>query len=162
MSRSIVRAWILVAWGLVAGVALFAIQGHERTLRHGELVLLRLAPVDPRSLMQGDYMALRFAVDAELASVSGETESPKQNRPSFAYFTLDESRRAEFTGTGESPRHAAGQIRSWRGAPRSAPMRSFFRKEPASFSRQRSGAASGLQPMARRCWSRYMMSNCSG
>lgn len=110
MSRSIVRASILVAWGLVAGVALFAIQGHERTLRHGELVLLRLAPVDPRSLMQGDYMALRFAVDAELASVSGETESPKQNRPSFAYFTLDESRRAEFTCTGKSPRHAAGQI----------------------------------------------------
>jgi uncharacterized membrane-anchored protein len=110
MSRSIVRAWILVAWGLVAGVVLFAIQGHERTLRHGELVLLRLAPVDPRSLMQGDYMALRLAVDAELASVSGETESPKQSRPSLAYFTLDESRRAEFAGTGESPRHAAGQI----------------------------------------------------
>ena len=33
----------------------------ERLLRDGTVVLLELAPVDPRSLMQGDYMALRFA-----------------------------------------------------------------------------------------------------
>ncbi len=34
----------------------------ERTLKNGRLVLLQLAPVDPRSLMQGDYMALRYAI----------------------------------------------------------------------------------------------------
>jgi len=32
----------------------------ERLLASGNVVLLELAPVDPRSLMQGDYMALRF------------------------------------------------------------------------------------------------------
>jgi uncharacterized membrane-anchored protein len=39
----------------------------ERLLAHGRVVYLELAPVDPRSLMQGDYMALRFKVanDAE-------------------------------------------------------------------------------------------------
>src|SRR5690606_11199752 len=31
------------------------------------IVLLELAPVDPRSLMQGDYMALRFAVANDIA-----------------------------------------------------------------------------------------------
>ncbi|MFX7329222.1 GDYXXLXY domain-containing protein, partial [Acinetobacter baumannii] len=32
----------------------------EMLLKEGQLVLLPLAPVDPRSLMQGDYMALRY------------------------------------------------------------------------------------------------------
>lgn len=34
----------------------------EQTLSKGKLVLFRLAPVDPRSLMQGDYMALNYEV----------------------------------------------------------------------------------------------------
>jgi len=34
----------------------------EETLKNGKLVLLKLAPVDPRSLMQGDYMRLRYAI----------------------------------------------------------------------------------------------------
>lgn len=34
----------------------------ERLLANGRVVFLELAPVDPRSLMQGDYMALRFRV----------------------------------------------------------------------------------------------------
>ena len=38
----------------------FSIAGKERLLRDGKVVYLELAPVDPRSLMQGDYMALRF------------------------------------------------------------------------------------------------------
>src|SRR5690606_25902471 len=37
----------------------------ERHLTDGEIVLLELAPVDPRSLMQGDYMALRFQVEQD-------------------------------------------------------------------------------------------------
>ena len=31
-------------------------------MANGRIVLLELAPVDPRSLMQGDYMALRFRI----------------------------------------------------------------------------------------------------
>lgn len=45
--------------------ALLAILGwlvwqKEATLANGRLVLLELIPVDPRSLMQGDYMILRY------------------------------------------------------------------------------------------------------
>lgn len=39
-----------------------AIVDKERLLAHGRIVYLELAPVDPRSLMQGDYMALRFKI----------------------------------------------------------------------------------------------------
>lgn len=34
----------------------------EELLTDGQLVLLELTPVDPRSLMQGDYMALRYKI----------------------------------------------------------------------------------------------------
>jgi len=34
----------------------------ETIIRHGVPLLLELAPVDPRSLMQGDYMALDYAM----------------------------------------------------------------------------------------------------
>ncbi len=44
----------------------------EETLKNGKLVLLELAPVDPRSLMQGDYMRLRYAIarNVSLDSIS--------------------------------------------------------------------------------------------
>jgi uncharacterized membrane-anchored protein len=55
------------AIALVAGVAVLAfvnvgIYQREALLTGGRVVLLRLSPVDPRSLMQGDYMRLDFEV----------------------------------------------------------------------------------------------------
>src|SRR5688572_22048938 len=38
----------------------------EQTLANGNLILLELAPVDPRSLMQGDYMQLNYAINNNL------------------------------------------------------------------------------------------------
>jgi uncharacterized membrane-anchored protein len=40
----------------------FLIVKKEETLKNGRTMLLALAPVDPRSLMQGDYMILRYAI----------------------------------------------------------------------------------------------------
>ncbi|MEJ8801176.1 GDYXXLXY domain-containing protein [Pontibacter sp. H249] len=57
------RNWIILA-NLVLVLALFnwSVVQKEQTLEHGQLVLLELAPVDPRSLMQGDYMRLSYAI----------------------------------------------------------------------------------------------------
>jgi uncharacterized membrane-anchored protein len=41
----------------------YAIYQKEQIIANGETVLLELAPVDPRSLMQGDYMRLRYAIE---------------------------------------------------------------------------------------------------
>ena len=51
----------------VASLALvnWSIYAKERLLATGAVVLLELAPVDPRSLMQGDYMALRFKIASD-------------------------------------------------------------------------------------------------
>lgn len=63
------RKTIAVAAGIVILCAVnWAIYGREALLANGQVVLLELAPVDPRSLMQGDYMALRFAVARSLGA----------------------------------------------------------------------------------------------
>jgi uncharacterized membrane-anchored protein len=46
----------------------FEIAGKEGIVRDGTTLLLRLAPRDPRSLMQGDYMALRYSMVTEVAT----------------------------------------------------------------------------------------------
>ncbi|OYU44363.1 MAG: hypothetical protein CFE44_13360 [Burkholderiales bacterium PBB4] len=46
---------------LTLTVANFAIWQKEHLIAHGSRVFIALAPVDPRSLMQGDYMRLNFA-----------------------------------------------------------------------------------------------------
>ena len=57
------RKALMIAAGVLALAAVnWSIHAREALLRDGRVVLLELAPVDPRSLMQGDYMALRFKV----------------------------------------------------------------------------------------------------
>ncbi|WP_437614207.1 GDYXXLXY domain-containing protein [Erwinia sp. V71] len=44
-----------------------AIYQKEQLLAHGGVVRLALAPVDPRALLQGDYMALNYALNNHLS-----------------------------------------------------------------------------------------------
>ncbi len=67
MSASLVRSLILLGALLVLGSVDYSIYAKEQIKRTGEVMYLDLAPVDPRSLMQGDYMALRFTDAAEIA-----------------------------------------------------------------------------------------------
>jgi uncharacterized membrane-anchored protein len=82
---------------LVAGVAILAfvnvtVATRERLLSDGRVVLLELAPVDPRSLLQGDYMALEFRA-ARDAQHSKAVESTPDGRLVLA---LDERGVARF------------------------------------------------------------------
>lgn len=55
---------LILLWSgllLALAVANHGIVQRERILSDGRVLLLELAPIDPRSMMQGDYMALRFA-----------------------------------------------------------------------------------------------------
>ncbi|WP_033135952.1 GDYXXLXY domain-containing protein [Aeromonas finlandensis] len=62
-------ALLLSGLAIVAGINA-TVWRYERAMTSGEMVLLRLAPVDPRSLMQGDYMRLNYEIARELASSS--------------------------------------------------------------------------------------------
>lgn len=62
------RSWTLLAAVLVLGALNWAWAGKAWVIENGREVLLPLAPIDPRSLMQGDYMALRFALSEQIES----------------------------------------------------------------------------------------------
>lgn len=93
------RAIVLLGLILVLGAVNYSIYGKERIIADGETIFLELAPVDPRSLMQGDYMALRFRVaDAiESARDSGAFGSARRTAP----LTLDERGVAAFAASAE-------------------------------------------------------------
>jgi len=72
MSHTFSRRLLLIALVLVLGAVNWSIFAKERIKTSGERIFLALAPVDPRSLMQGDYMALRFELaDRIEAKASG-------------------------------------------------------------------------------------------
>ena len=73
-------------------VANYTIYSREQLLTEGRVVLLQLAPVDPRSLMQGDYMALRFQV-ANDAFGAGRVKEELQNGDDGALVLGLDSRR---------------------------------------------------------------------
>lgn len=69
--RSIVLGGMVV---VILGLANLQIAGKEQIIREGTTMLLRLAPVDPRSLLQGDYMALRYAMTNTVARAAEAAE----------------------------------------------------------------------------------------
>jgi len=56
----------------------------EKLRTEGTVVYLELAPVDPRSLMQGDYMALRLEVGNNVRDAVAELEYVKQDEKEAA------------------------------------------------------------------------------
>jgi len=60
--------WYIIAVNLIGLLVFFnfGILSKEDILEEGELVLLKLVPVDPRSLMQGDYMQLRYEISERI------------------------------------------------------------------------------------------------
>jgi uncharacterized membrane-anchored protein len=65
---------LILAGGIATGtLAMQSVAANEEILASGRQIYLALAPVDPRSLMQGDFMRLNFAVPAEA----------QRNRPSL-------------------------------------------------------------------------------
>jgi uncharacterized membrane-anchored protein len=55
------KRWIIwLNFLLFSGFMTYSITRNEKTLAEGQPVFLELAPQDPRSLMQGDYMQLAY------------------------------------------------------------------------------------------------------
>lgn len=50
-----------------------AIVDKEQHLANGQELLLKMVPVDPRSLMQGDYMRVRFAIEEDIKQHFGDS-----------------------------------------------------------------------------------------
>jgi uncharacterized membrane-anchored protein len=81
--------WIIIMVNMVLLFAYFnySIYSKEKTLQEGKLILLELAPVDPRSLMQGDYMRLNYVLSSNITTDS-------LPRRGYCVVVLDEHNRA--------------------------------------------------------------------
>ncbi|GIU34907.1 membrane protein [Shewanella colwelliana] len=58
--------WVVVTALTILALINVNIYQQEQLLVGGDVVIFELAPVDPRSLMQGDYMALNYRIAASL------------------------------------------------------------------------------------------------
>ena len=90
------RTLIVLGLALVLGAVDASILRKEHVKRAGEVVYLELAPRDPRSLMQGDYMALEFALARQVGTAA-------QAQPQgFLPVTLDERRVAHLAAASDA------------------------------------------------------------
>lgn len=105
------RLLIVLGAVVILGSVNHAIVGKERIKREGETVYVKLMPVDPRSLMQGDYMALRFElaeaieVGRRAEKIDPSTELLEEGKYHRAAIVLDEKRIASLSQPG-----AAGSL----------------------------------------------------
>ena len=88
------KAIVLIAGLLILIGVTAAISSKEQLLVSGRAVLLELAPVDPRSLMQGDYMALNFRVVNEAFGFRSDRKSLQND--GRVVLTVDENGVAKF------------------------------------------------------------------
>ncbi|MCL2916631.1 GDYXXLXY domain-containing protein [Shewanella litorisediminis] len=85
---------LIATFGLLAVINL-DIASKERQLAEGTVVRFALAPVDPRSLMQGDYMALAYALEAPILGALTDEERAG-SMTGYLWVTLDEHAQAHF------------------------------------------------------------------
>ncbi len=98
-------AWRQIAWwqkpavsitiailGLVSVLTFISmnVMKYETHLASGDPVLLQLAPVDPRGFMQGDYMALSYALERDILDVLDKAGDRPQSADGYVIVALDE------------------------------------------------------------------------
>ena len=94
----------IAALVIILGLVNWSIIGKEKQLSAGKVVYLELAPVDPRSLMQGDYMALRFRVANDVYNALPKSNDYNRWRhdveasDGFAVVSLDDRNIGTFKG----------------------------------------------------------------
>ena len=81
------------------GAVNYKVQQFEDVLATGKPVVLKIAPVDPRSLMQGDYMVLNYAI---LSEFQQSQVLPESNEPLESNEPIETVESNEITGIDES------------------------------------------------------------
>ncbi|AEA44766.1 GDYXXLXY domain-containing protein [Fluviicola taffensis] len=69
------RNLIIANMMLVFGVFGWMVFQKEELIKNGEILVLKLQPVDPRSFMMGDYMTLNYAINNDISTNSFDFEN---------------------------------------------------------------------------------------
>ena len=72
------------------GMVHIDVQNKEQVIAQGQKIYVPLAPRDPRSLMQGDYMALNFAFPQEVRDALNKGDTLGTSRHALVVAVLDE------------------------------------------------------------------------
>lgn len=122
----------LVGLALILGLANWHIAQKRSVIAEGKLLLLELRPADPRSLLQGDYMALALA-DAAMPNAEVIGSLPYRGT---VILSLDESGVGRFARMDDGSPSKQGELRvqyrrheDWRGPRLDYGARSFFFQE---------------------------------
>ena len=83
------------------GAVNYKVQQFEDVLATGKPIVLKIAPVDPRSLMQGDYMVLNYAILSEFQQ-SQFLPEPESNESLETSESIDAGEANETIGIDES------------------------------------------------------------
>ncbi|MGN6670977.1 MAG: GDYXXLXY domain-containing protein [Candidatus Nucleicultricaceae bacterium] len=83
------RTFILISLAFIIGYFNYSIFQKEQILKYGEPVYLKIEPVDPRSLMQGDYVIFKYSLTKTIK------QTPK-NPTGFVVIKVDENRVGHF------------------------------------------------------------------
>lgn len=102
MRKAVFLVGAVVVFGVIGGL----IVHKEHVLASGKTVLLRLAPRDPRSLIQGDYMVLRY----ELATGPAEAAVAKGPADGRLVIRLDPKGVAQFVRIHKGEATAADEL----------------------------------------------------
>ncbi|MFB2862072.1 GDYXXLXY domain-containing protein [Aeromonas sp. MdU4] len=103
-------ALLLSGLAILAGINL-TVWRFERAMASGEVVLLKLAPVDPRSLMQGDYMRLNYDIARQLTGRPGDDQHASEQGYDEATLVirLDQHQVANWVADGQPDQLAADE-----------------------------------------------------
>jgi len=94
---------VIVSLIVTLCVVNWSIASKEKHLSDGKTIYLELAPLDPRSLMQGDYMALRFKMANEVQRALPATRNEQMSQQEISntegnvVVTLDERNVATYS-----------------------------------------------------------------
>ncbi len=95
-----IKRYLIAIAIVVLSIFNYAIYNNEELITNGKTILLKLAPVDPRSLMQGDYMRLNFKINQELWAklwkIRGKKSMYIDNGSGKIIVKLDKNRVAKF------------------------------------------------------------------
>ncbi len=80
MKRLVIIVLLITTLGIVNGM----VWHKEQLIKNGTRIILALAPVDPHSIMQGDYMALRYKFPKWLSE-----RKHRNNIPLFGLLVLE-------------------------------------------------------------------------
>ena len=127
------RRLLVAAFGLLVLAAVgWSVLQKERILRDGEVLLVPLGPRDPRSLMQGDYMVLRYDVPDRINAAARQ----RGQRRGLLVVQRDLEGRASFQRLHEEGEELTARERLvkyvWRGNRVDVGAPSFFFQEGAA------------------------------